>query len=55
MSRAGSGPWPAGKAGRLRGSLRRELTDDAVPFAGLPAAQAATGARVHDCNTVRPH
>jgi Integrase core domain len=35
--------------------LRRELLDDAVPFADLAAAQAAVDAWVHQYNTVRPH
>jgi transposase InsO family protein len=48
-------PTTTGKVERFHGSLRRELTDDAVPFASLPAAQAAIDAWVHDYNTVRPH
>ena len=34
-------PTTTGKVERFHGSLRRELTDDAVPFADLAAAQAA--------------
>jgi transposase InsO family protein len=37
-------PTTTGKVERFHGSLRRELTDDAVPFASLPAAQAAIDA-----------
>ena len=48
-------PTTTGKVERFHGSLRRELTDDAVPFADLPAAQAAIDAWVHDYNTRRPH
>ena len=36
-------------------SLRRELLDEAVPFADLAAAQAAVDAWVAEYNTVRPH
>jgi hypothetical protein len=35
--------------------LRRELLDDAVPFADLAAAQAAVDAWVAQYNTTRPH
>jgi len=35
--------------------LRRELLDDAVPFADLPAAQAAIDGWVDEYNTARPH
>ena len=48
-------PATTGKVERFHGSLRRELTDDAVPFADLAAAQAAIDAWVHDYNTRRPH
>jgi hypothetical protein len=34
-------PSTTGKVERFQGSLRRELTDDVVPFADLAAAQAA--------------
>ena len=39
----------------IHGSLRRELTDDAVPFADLAAAQAAIDAWAREYNTARPH
>jgi Integrase core domain len=48
-------PTTTGKIERFHGSLRRELPDDAAPFADLAAAQAAVDARVHEYNTVRPH
>ena len=48
-------PTTTGKIERFHGSLRRELLDDAVPFADLAAAQAAVDAWVHEYNTVRPH
>ena len=48
-------PTTTGKTGRFHGSLRRELTDDAVPFADLAAAQAAVDEWVHEYNTRRPH
>jgi transposase InsO family protein len=48
-------PTTTGKIERFHGSLRRELLDDAVPFADLAAAQAAVDAWVHQYNTVRPH
>jgi transposase len=48
-------PTTTGKIERFHGSLRRELTDDAVPFADLPAAQAAVDSWVHEYNTARPH
>jgi transposase InsO family protein len=48
-------PTTTGKIERFHGSLRRELLDDAVPFADLPAAQAAVDAWVHEYNTTRPH
>ena len=35
--------------------MRRELLDDAVPFADLAAAQAAVDAWVREYNTARPH
>jgi transposase InsO family protein len=48
-------PTTTGKIERFHGSLRRELTDDAVPFADLPAAQAAVSIWVNEYNTRRPH
>jgi transposase InsO family protein len=48
-------PTTTGKIERFHGSLRRELLDDAVPFADLAAAQAAVDARVREYNTTRPH
>jgi transposase InsO family protein len=48
-------PTTTGKIERFHGSLRRELTDDAVPFTGLAAAQAAVDEWVEEYNTRRPH
>jgi transposase InsO family protein len=48
-------PTTTGKIERFHGSLRRELTDDAVPFADLSAAQAAVSTWVNEYNTRRPH
>jgi hypothetical protein len=48
-------PTTTGKIERFHGSLRRELLDDAVPFADLAAAQAALDAWVAQYNTPRPH
>jgi transposase InsO family protein len=48
-------PTTTGKVERFHGSLRRELTDDAVPFAGLAAAQAAIDEWAEEYNTRRPH
>jgi transposase InsO family protein len=48
-------PTTTGKIERFHGSLRRELLDDAVPFADLAAAQAALDAWVEQYNTTRPH
>jgi hypothetical protein len=48
-------PTTTGKIERFHGSLRREFLDDAVPFAGLAAAQAAVDAWVEQYNTTRPH
>jgi transposase InsO family protein len=48
-------PTTTGKIERFHGSLRRELLDDAVPFADLLAAQAAIDAWVSEYNTTRPH
>src|SRR6202035_4194290 len=48
-------PTTTGKIERFHGSLRRELLDDAVPFADLAAAQAAVDAWVREYNTTRPH
>ncbi len=48
-------PTTTGKIERFHLSLRRELLDDAVPFADLAAAQAAVDAWVVEYNTRRPH
>jgi transposase InsO family protein len=48
-------PTTTGKIERFHGSLRRELLDDAVPFADLTAAQAAVDAWREQYNTTRPH
>jgi len=48
-------PTTTGKIERFHGSLRRELLDDAVPFADLDAAQAAVDAWRQEYNTTRPH
>ena len=48
-------PTTTGKIERFHGSLRRELLDDAVPFADLAAAQAAIDGWVTEYNTIRPH
>jgi hypothetical protein len=48
-------PTTTGKIERFHGTLRRELTDDAVPFADLAAAQAAVDEWVAEYNTRRPH
>ena len=48
-------PTTTGKIERFHGSLRRELLDDAVPFADLAAAQAAVDAWAEEYNTTRPH
>jgi transposase InsO family protein len=48
-------PTTTGKIERFHGSLRRELLDDAVPFADLAAAQAAIDGWVAEYNTTRPH
>jgi transposase InsO family protein len=48
-------PTTTGKIERFHGSLRRELLDDAVPFADLAAAQAAIDEWVTEYNTTRPH
>ena len=48
-------PTTTGKIERFHGSLRRELLDDAVPFADLAAAQAAVDGWVAEYNTTRPH
>jgi transposase InsO family protein len=48
-------PTTTGKIERFHGSLRRELLDDAVPFADLTAAQAAVNAWRQEYNTTRPH
>jgi hypothetical protein len=48
-------PTTTGKVERFHGSLRRELLDDAVPFADMAAAQAAVDGWVEEYNTRRPH
>jgi hypothetical protein len=48
-------PTTTGKIERFHGSLRRELLDDAVPFADLAAAQAAVDAWRQEYNATRPH
>src|SRR5215472_14587674 len=48
-------PTTSGKVERFHGSLRRELLDDAVPFAGRAAAQAAVDAWRQQYITTRPH
>jgi transposase InsO family protein len=48
-------PTTTGKIERFHGSLRRELLDDAVPFADLAAAQAAVDTWREEYNTTRPH
>ncbi len=48
-------PTTTGKVERFHLSLRRELLDDAGPFADLTAVQAALDGWVAHYNTVRPH
>lgn len=48
-------PTTTGKVERFHQTLRRELLDDGVPFAELPAARDAVAAWVSEYNTVRPH
>ena len=48
-------PTTTGKVERWHRTLRRELLDDAGPFADLPSAQAAISAWVHAYNHARPH
>jgi transposase InsO family protein len=48
-------PTTTGKIERFHGSLRRELLNDAVPFADLAAAQTAIDGWVSGYNTTRPH
>ena len=48
-------PTTTGKVERFHETLRRELLDDAVPFADLAAAQAALDGWVSEYNTARPH
>lgn len=48
-------PTTTGKVERFHQSLRRELLDDAVPFADLATAQAAVAGWVAEYNTARPH
>jgi transposase InsO family protein len=48
-------PTTTGKIERWHQTLRRELLDDAVPFASLADAQAAVDGFVEQYNTIRPH
>src|ERR1700733_13392060 len=48
-------PTTTGKVERWHRTLRRELLDEAGPFAALPSAQAAVSAWVHAYNHARPH
>jgi hypothetical protein len=48
-------PTTTGKVERWHRTLRRELLDEAGPFADLPSAQAAISAWVHAYNHSRPH
>jgi transposase InsO family protein len=48
-------PTTTGKVERFHQSLRRELLDDGVPYADLPAAQEAVAGWVEEYNTRRPH
>ncbi len=48
-------PTTTGKIERWHQTLRRELLDDAGPFADLPTAQAAITAWVTTYNHARPH
>ena len=48
-------PTTTGKVERFHGNLRRELLDDAPPFADMAAAQTALDAFVLEYNTKRPH
>jgi transposase InsO family protein len=48
-------PTTTGKIERFHQTLRRELLDDAGPFADLAAAQAAIDGWVAEYNTSRPH
>ncbi len=48
-------PTTTGKVERWHRTLRRELLDEAGPFADLPSAQAAISAWVHAYNHARPH
>jgi transposase InsO family protein len=50
-----SSPTTTGKIERWHQTLRRELLDEAGPFADLPSAQAAIDGWVHTYNHVRPH
>jgi transposase InsO family protein len=52
---APASPTTTGKVERFHKTLRRELLDDAVPFADLAAAQAALDGWVSEYNTTRPH
>src|SRR5213076_1748556 len=48
-------PTTTGKIERFHLTLRRELLDDARPFASVLTAQAALDDWVRDYNTERPH
>src|SRR3954469_3315861 len=48
-------PTTTGKVERFHQTLRRELLDDARPFASVLEAQAALDAWVRDYNAQRPH
>jgi Integrase core domain len=48
-------PTTTGKVERFHQTLRRELLEDAAPFADLAAAQAAVDRWVGEYNTTRPH
>lgn len=50
-----SSPTTTGKVERFHQTLRRELLDEAGPFADLPTAQASIDAWVHASNHTRPH
>jgi transposase InsO family protein len=52
---APSSPTTTGKIERFHQTLRRELLDDARPFASLLAAQAALDDWVREYNAQRPH
>jgi transposase InsO family protein len=52
---APASPTTTGKVERFHKTLRRELLDDAAPFADLAAAQAALDGWVNEYNTTRRH